>query len=227
MWAQQFSLVTESFRSLVLSILFSEPNCRILAVVSAMPMDGKTTVASNLAIGLALKGERVLLIDGDLRKPKLHGLFGCRNEKGLSDLLCEDLPAQEQLNEFYSETRTPGLFLLPHGNCPVTVEALHGPRMTRLLTNLRCDFDRVVIDTPPMLHLADARILGRAADGVVLVIRANATDRGAAQTAVDRFVRDGTPVLGCILNDWNPGNSALGYYDPKKIQRYYNGGTNS
>jgi polysaccharide biosynthesis transport protein len=227
-WAQQFSLVTESFRSLALSILFSEPNCRILAVASPMPMDGKTTVASNLAIGLALKGERVLLVDGDLRKPKLHGLFGTRNEKGLSDLLCKDLPGeQEQLSDFYSETSTPGLFVMPHGSSPAGADALHGPRMMQLLTNLRCDFDRVVIDTPPMLHLADGRILGRAADGVVLVIRANATDRGAAQSAVERFVRDGTPVLGCILNDWNPRKSALGYYDPKKIQRYYSGGTRS
>jgi len=221
-WAPEFSLVAESFRTIVLSILCSESHCRILAVVSAMTMDGKTTVAANLAIGLALKGERVLLVDGDLRKPRLHTLFGNSNDRGLSDLLCGELPgAREQLSAFFSSTRIPGLFLLAHGSCPVNVDALHGPRMAGLMSNLRCDFDRIIIDTPPMLHLADARVLGRVADGVVLVVRANSTDRGAAQTAVDRFILDGTPVLGCILNDWDPRKSALGYYDPKVMKGYY------
>ena len=221
-WDEPFSMAAESFRTLALSILFAKYYSRVLAVVSAMPKDGKTTVGVHLAIGLALKGERVLLVDGDLRKPRLHRIFGNCREKGLADLLAQDSPAEpEQLKAYLSKTTTPGLHVLSHGSVRVGTDALHKGRMLGLMTSFRAEFDRVIVDTPPMLHLADARILGRLADGVILVVRAGVTDRDAAVFAVNHFARDGTNVLGCVLNDWNPRKSAYRYYNPKLLQRYY------
>ena len=90
-----------------------------------------------------------------------------------------------------------------------------------LVQRFRRDFDIVLVDTPAMLYISDARALGRLADGVILVIRADFTAREAAWTARQRFAQDGTPVLGVVLNDWNPKSSEYGYYDPKRFHKYY------
>jgi succinoglycan biosynthesis transport protein ExoP len=114
------------------------------------------------------------------------------------------------------ETKLPNLFLLPSG--PVSSAAstlLFSRQMPGLLKDLQRQFDSILIDTPPMLQMPDARVLGRLADAVLLVIRAGHTTRDAAMAARQRFEEDGTPVLGTILNDWDPkasGGSYYGYY---------------
>ena len=224
-WQRKPSLLAESFRATLTSILFSGQNGdrpRVIVLTSPSPKEGKTTAVSNLGIALAEINQRVLLIDGDLRKPRLAEIFSLPNQWGLADLLRKTQPVDGLPIEAAAlQTAIPGLFLLPSG--PEALGAtnlLYSPRMPELLHRLRQKFDTILIDSPPMLQIPDARVLGRLADAVILVIRASLTTRDSAQAARQRFAEDGTPVLGTILNDWNPKRSpAYGYY--KSYDRYY------
>jgi succinoglycan biosynthesis transport protein ExoP len=126
------------------------------------------------------------------------------------------------------ETEVPGLVVLPSG--PIASNAsnlLYSPRLSELLAALRNEFDTILIDTPPMLHLADARVLGQHCDSVILVVRAGKTTRDAALAALKKFEQDGTPVLGTILNDWDPtgGAGRYGGYYYKGYSKYYRSST--
>ncbi|HLH38562.1 MAG TPA: polysaccharide biosynthesis tyrosine autokinase [Bryobacteraceae bacterium] len=223
-WEQKDSEFSESFRAVLASILLPSRNGespRVFVVTSPRPGEGKTTVSSNLAIALAEIKHRVVLIDGDLRRPRLHDIFDVVNSSGFSDLLCEkesvlDLP----MEQLVQRTSIPNLFLMPSGPCPDGIfNYLYSPRVVRLLDRLREDFDHVIIDAPPTLEFADARVMARSADGVILVFRANHTDRRTALAVVDQLVRDRIPILGTILNDWNP-KSPGGYGDYAYRGRY-------
>jgi capsular exopolysaccharide synthesis family protein len=208
--------VAESFRSLLASILFSGENGtrpRVLVVTSASPMEGKTTVSSNLGIAFAKINRRVLIIDGDLRKPRMHDVFGVPNEFGLITLLKYGPVEPEVLDSVLRQTSIPELFVLPSGLATQnTANLLHSAKLPELLAQFKREFDMVIIDTPPMLQMPDARVLGRLADAVILVTRAGHTTRDAALAARQRFEEDGTRVLGTILNDWNPKSSTGGFY---------------
>ncbi|MBV9406551.1 MAG: CpsD/CapB family tyrosine-protein kinase, partial [Acidobacteriaceae bacterium] len=212
------SIVAESFRSTLISILFAsdaDPTPKVLVVSSAEPGEGKSTVTSNLAIAMAEVGQRVLLIDADMRRPRQHDIFAVSNERGLSSLLREraELNGDRSIGGIIQDSLVPGLFLLSSGpGAGTTTNLLYGPRMPELLRYLRSNFDIVLIDTPPMLQMPDARVIGRVADGVILVIRAGHTTRDAAIAARKRFSEDGIRVIGTVLNDWNPKSSPNGYY---------------
>jgi len=151
----------------------------------------------------------VLLIDGDIRHPRLHEVFSLQNKGGLSELLSESDPT----NTFKPvETEIPGLHFLPAGGYrPETKNLLYSPRMARLLQLWREQYDFILIDTAPVLPIRDARLFGRLSDGVILVARANKTSPETLVAAAARFREDGTPLLGTILNDWNPKGSSTGY----------------
>jgi succinoglycan biosynthesis transport protein ExoP len=225
-WQHKPSLVAESVRAILTSILFSGDNGnrpRVLVVTSGSPKEGKTTVVSNLAIALAEVHQRVLLIDGDMRRPRLHEIFGVGNERGLSDILKENVAlAESGVAGAIQETKLANLFLLPSGPASNSASTLLFSRqMPGLLKDLQRQFDSILIDTPPMLQMPDARVLGRLADAVLLVIRAGHTTRDAAMAARQRFEEDGTPVLGTILNDWDPKSSGGSYYG---YYKYYGHG---
>jgi succinoglycan biosynthesis transport protein ExoP len=183
-----------------------ERTARVIVTTSPEVGDGKTTVATNLAITLAQIGRRVVLVDGDLRKPRLDKIFDVPAENGLAKFLEEKTPILEcPLEQLVSETQIPNLYVLPtkpaHGNIS---SKLHSSRMRALIGRLRHEFDTVIIDSPPMQHISDARVLGSLADGVLLVFRARKTSRDAALAVHDCLTQDGIRVLGTVLNDWNP-----------------------
>jgi len=222
-WKRKPSLIAESFRATLTSILLSGQNGerpRVIALTSAGPSEGKTTAASNLAIALAETNRRVLLIDADMRRPRLHEVFELPNEEGLSTLLQMKEPLKGRaLPAAVQETEVPGLFVLTSG--PPSVHAsnlMYSPRLPELLELFREEFDTVLVDTPPMLHLADARLMARYCDTVILVVRAGKTSRDTALAARQRFLEDGTPILGTILVDWSPGRNGVGYGS-----KYYDG----
>jgi succinoglycan biosynthesis transport protein ExoP len=209
------SLVAEAFRAVLTSILFVGENGsrpKMLVVTSCGPGDGKTTVVSNLAIAMAEIRRRVLIIDADMRRPRMHQLFDLQNETGLSTLL-RDTAGIENPSGCIQETRIPGLFVLTSG--PATASAanlLYSQRLPDLLARLRSEFDMVLVDTPPSLQLTDARVLARMTDGVVFVARVGQTTVDATVALHKRFWEDHTRILGTVLNDWNPKSSGNGYY---------------
>ena len=214
---QKQSMLAESFRSTLVSILFSGENGsrpRSIVLTSPGPAEGKSTVVCNLGIAIAEVGNRVLLIDADLRRPRLHKIFGLTSSPGLSDMLKDRAAAtSETAQAAIRPTAIPKHFLLASGETTAAaMTLLYGAQMPEMLKQLRQQFDTILIDTPPMLQIPDARVLGRLSDRVILVIRAGRTTRDAAQAAFQRFQEDGTNVLGTILNDWNPKHAPSGYY---------------
>jgi polysaccharide biosynthesis transport protein len=217
-WQHKPSVVAESFRSLLISILFSDGNGsrpKVLVLTSASPSEGKSTVVSNLGIAIAEVGQKVLLIDADLRKPRLQHIFSLTNERGLSDILRKrtTMNGNGNMGGLIRETEVPGLFVLTSGpETAGSTSLLYGAYLPELLKQLGAEFETILIDTPPMLQIPDARVVGRIADGVIVVLRSGKTSRDAAMAATQRFAEDGTKILGTILNDWNPKSSPDGYY---------------
>ena len=219
------SVLADCFRGTLTSILYSGENGNrpgVIVLTSANPGEGKTTVASNLALALAEIGLPVLLIDGDLHKGRLHEVFQVSNSWGLRDLLDgQDLPQGRE--KIAIETKYRDLYLLPAGSTTSNISSLlHSSRMLDFLSRSRQQFHTVIIDAPPMLHMADARVLGKLADAVVLVVRSAQTTRDEALAAAQRLTEDGTRVLGTILNEWDPrktGHAGYAY----AYRQYYQG----
>jgi succinoglycan biosynthesis transport protein ExoP len=220
---KESNLVAEAFRSALASILFSggsTDGARLLVFTSADEGDGKTTVVSNLAIATAELRKKVLVIDADLRRPRQHELFQLVNGRGLSNLLLEEFGA-ETLGAVVRETGTPGLHVITSG--PATQSAGHllaSPNFAVMLAKLKSDYDLILIDTPPMLEMSDARLVGALADSVILVAHAARTSRDALQAVSERFREDGRSVLGVILNNWDPRQSRSAHYRYGKRSRY-------
>ena len=222
-WNETFSIVAEAYRNTTHSILLAgvaRRRSRVYVVTSPNAGEGKTTVTTNLGVALSKSKLRVVIIDGDLRKPGLHKHLLVENNFGLRNILREEVSvASAPLTELCKQTVVPNLFMIPSGTGrEEVVELLHsGSAITRLLDRLALEFDVVLIDTPPMLHMADARILAAQSDGVLLVLRAGLTSRDQAANACDLFENDQVPLIGTILNDFNPVREGRsGYY-----QSYY------
>ncbi len=224
------SVIAECFRSLLASILFcgrKGEHPRVLVFSSANPREGKTTVVSNLAIALAEVNQRVVLIDADLRRPCVHEIFSLKNDIGLSDILRYPKSLNgDPLGAYVQQTSVPNLSVITSGRGGAIPNLIYSNRFPELVERLREDYDMVLIDTPPMLQMSDARVMGRHADAVLLVVRAHVTTRDAAVLASRRFAEDGTRVLGTVLNDWNPADTASYGYSRyyEHYHRYY--GTN-
>jgi capsular exopolysaccharide synthesis family protein len=215
---QTFSIGIEAFRNLRTSLIWSDggEELKTLVVTSAAPGEGKTLTAANLAVTLAYDGLRVLLVDCDIRRPRVHGLFHLPRAPGLMELLTtSNAPGAPPLPAI-RETAIAGLSVLPCGALPSNAaNLLSGTRMRVLLQDLREQFDIIVLDTPPVLATADAGIVASLTDGVLLVVRAGATDRNAAQRACQQLANVGARVIGTVLND--PGGEVAkegDYYYP-------------
>jgi len=209
--SREHATLAEAYRATLTSILLPTMHAegpRVLVLTSPDAGAGKTTVTSNLGMATAEIGRKVLLIDADLRRPRLHRLFEIPNSFGLTDILRITTPLEDiPVDQLVRQTKIPGLYVVPSG--PTTdglSSLLYSPRLTEFLQRVAKEFDLVLIDAPPMLHFADARVLGRHSDGVILVLRSGQTKRDAAMLARQRFQEDGTCVLGTILNSWDLKN---------------------
>jgi tyrosine-protein kinase Etk/Wzc len=215
---QTFSIGIEAFRNLRTSLIWSDGGeaLKTLVVTSAAPGEGKTLTAANLAVTLAYDGLRVLLVDCDIRRPRVHGLFHLPRAPGLMELLtASGAPGGPRLPAI-RDTSVVGLSILPCGALPSNAaNLLSGTRMKVLLQELREQYDIIVLDTPPVLATADAGIVASLTDGVLLVVRAGATDKNAAQRACQQLANVGARVIGTVLND--PGGQVAkegDYYYP-------------
>jgi capsular exopolysaccharide synthesis family protein len=217
------SLMAESFRVILTSILYAGRRrpAQVIVVASPGASEGKSTVLCNLAMAYAETRRSVLIVDCDMRRPRLHDIFGVTNDIGLAELLSETTPLEPRSVFLHShKTAVPGVTLLPSGEPKAgTANLLHSRRLNELIELARQQFDVVLLDTPPMLHIADARIAGVLADGVVLVIRSGQTSRESALAAKRQLAEDGIPIIGMALNDWNP--KVAGYYGYEAYSKYY------
>jgi len=217
-------MASEAFRSTITSLLlpglYSSSVPSLIVLCSPGPGAGKTTVTCNLGAAMAQIGRRVLLIDADLRRPTLHEILKLPNSWGLCDVLVSNHPINEiGLSGLVRHTDMQGLDLLTSGNARKDPSQLfYSLRVIELFNRLRQEYDLVLVDTPPMTLLADARVLARIADGAVLVIRAGRTSFAQAQFAVQRLMEDGTRVLGTILNGWDPKTAAGTYYGESYVE---------
>jgi len=206
--------LAEAFHSALTSILLAgevRGSGRVLVFTSAGPGDGKTSVVSNLAIAAAATGKRVLLVDADLRRPRIHALFGLQNEAGVAEMLRSETN-DVGWPELTRRTKIAGLNVITAGKPKRgTAQLFYSHKFSTLLANWRREYDLVLLDTPPALHITDARVIGVLADGVVLVARAGQTTREALLATQERFTEDRIRLLGCILNDWDPSRSRSTY----------------
>lgn len=190
----------EAYRSLRTNLLFSQAvrDLRTLVVTSATPAEGKTTTAANLAATFAQQGVRVLLIDCDLRRPRVHSVMSIPREPGLTQLLLE----QSTMDEAVRAGAIPNLFVLPAGRLPPNPsELLGGNRMEALLDRMTGSFDLLLLDSPPVLLTPDSAVLGAICDGVLLVLRAGRTQQQAAREALRQLAAVDAHVVGAVLND--------------------------
>jgi capsular exopolysaccharide synthesis family protein len=202
----------EAYRALRTSLRFVNPDKRTtsLVVTSPAPKDGKSTTAANLAIALARAGQRVVLVDADLRAAGLSKLFGLREGMGLSTVLTGTVELDAALHQVPDFDT---LRILPSGLLPPNPSELLGSqRMTALIKTLTAEADVVIFDAPPVLQVTDAVVLSTQVDGSMLVVRHGQTNRGPAAEAARRLAAVEAPVIGFVLND-QPHRSADRYFD--------------
>ncbi len=194
------SPMAESFRTIRSNILLSRRNHspRVIQICSAMHGEGKSTVSMNLASIMAAAGERILLIDGDMRRPRLHKAFEVPNTRGLSSLITK----KAELPDVLRRTKIPNLSFIPSGPLYSNPgEMLGSTAMFNLMAGLREQFDRVLIDCPPYLGIADASLLTPLSDGVVLVVRSGKTIKDAVLKIKKNMDTIEAEILGVVLND--------------------------
>lgn len=215
-----FDAGSEAFYNLHMGILFADAvhTVRAIVVTSAQPGEGKSTVAANLAVVTARAGERVILVDADLRRPILHDLFGLPPAPGLSDLYLagpnSDIESAARIAASLRQTVVPNLRLLAAGqDAPNPAELLASARTAALLAALREQADVIIVDTPAIGLLADAVILASHADGAILVVRANGPRRDLVRGALHKLTSVNARVLGFVLNMADaPGGRQDRYY---------------
>ena len=209
------SSYAEAFRQTRANLQFataSRPG-KILMVGSPGPAEGKTTVISNLAVALAHAGKRVVTIDGDMRKPAVHKLFApIQREPGLSNYLSD---LDKEVWEVIRPTRQGGVHVIPSGPSPPNpAELLGSPRMSDLLNQLVEEYDSVLVDSPPVLLVADASIMATQVDGVIVVVDAFSTRSSSLRATLDVFHSAHVDVLGVVVNKLKPPRLGLGYLYP-------------
>lgn len=213
------SPISEAFRVLRTNIQFSsfDKQLKILLITSSVVGEGKTTIASNLAVSIAQSGSKVLLIDGDLRKPCVHKLFGISNSKGLTNLLLSENKIHQ---DFIQKPEIDNLDIIASGPIPPNPsEILGSASMKEILERLRYGYDIILIDTPPVGTVTDAAVLSTGADGVILVVHSGKVEIKAAQRAKELLLQVNANIMGTILNDVNIHDQDGYYYS------YYYSGT--
>jgi succinoglycan biosynthesis transport protein ExoP len=189
----------EAFRAIRTNVLFSSADAgpKSLVVTSTSPGEGKTVVSANIAMSLALAGQRTLLIDADMRRPKAHELFGTPMEPGLSNVMVGDAKASAAVRN----TMMANLWLLGAGKHPPNpAELLGSRRFKEFIGSLGSYFDWVIIDSPPVMAVTDASVVAHIAHGVIFVVGSEMTTRGAARAALDQLDLAKAKYVGAILN---------------------------
>ena len=211
----------ESYRNLAVNIQFASVDKPIksLLVTSSTPGEGKTTTACNLAITMARPDMKVLLIDADIRRPRLHRILGQNRLPGLTDILTSSIEDNgNTLANCINPTSVNNLYLLPCGSHISNMESLlASQKMTDLIDALKDQYDMIILDSPPILFVADSIAVGNKVDGVLLVLFSGKTDSKTANRSIDSLERVNANIIGTIVTDVDYAKH-YGYY---RYYRYY------
>lgn len=212
------SLFSENYRTIQTTLLLSSSGADLksMVITSSLPLEGKTTTLSNLAVTLAQEDKNVVIVDSDLRKPKQHKLFKTKNLYGLANYLTSDVTFKDLIKV----TPIPNLFLINAGPVPANPSKLLGSdKMATFIENLKHSFDYVLFDSPPIMALPDALVLGPKTDGVILVVWGGKTSRVALRQAKDKLDQLNIRTLGVILN--NVSLEDQDFYYKQYYHHYY------
>jgi capsular exopolysaccharide synthesis family protein len=214
------SSVAECCRTVRTNLLFMSPEnpARRLLITSAGPQEGKSTVAINLGIAMAQSGSKVLLVDTDMRRPRLHKAFGIQRGTGLTTAIL----GEAEMEEIIHSSDVPGLDIAPCGPIPPNpTELFHTQRFQRIVEELSDTYDRVLFDSPPVAMVADPLILSSMMDGVVMVIKGASTSRDPIRRAVRQLKGVNARILGAVVNDLDLESREYGYYYYRQYGYYY------
>ncbi len=213
------SIVAEAYRTIRTSVFFGVPEgqAKTIVVTSPAPGDGKSTLVSNLGIAMAQAGQKTLIVDGDFRRPVQNKIFEISCENGLSDVLSGGLSIEETIQS----TSIEGLDILTCGQeVPNPSELLNSSAFVDLLRELSEKYDRVLMDSPPVMPVADSQVLGAISDITLLVLRAEKSTKRLSQHARDSLAGVGARILGAIVNDVPLNTGRYGYYRGYGYYRY-------
>ncbi|MCK4336606.1 MAG: polysaccharide biosynthesis tyrosine autokinase [Candidatus Aminicenantes bacterium] len=205
--------IAEDYRTIRTSIQFSHAGTppKVITFSSAFPQEGKSAAVSNLAVSFAQLNKKVLIVDGDLRRPRQHKIFKARNNKGLSNFLAGKITFEEAVQI----TAIKNLWIIPSGpNPPNPAELMDSDRMKELLQIVRDKFDVVLIDSPPVLAVIDPIVLGSFSDSLILVVRSGKTTKKALAKAVEEVRKASTQIIGIIYNEVKAKSNGTQYYSP-------------
>jgi capsular exopolysaccharide synthesis family protein len=208
------SPLAEAYRQLRTSVLLSQAGSppKSLLVTSSYPSEGKTTTAVNTAFSLAHTGAKVLIIDADLRRPRLHSIFGVPNKSGLSSILSKDLSEAESFG-IIKQHKESSLYVLTSGPVPPNpAELLGSEQMRRLISHVESSFTHIVVDSPPISSFTDGVLLSSLVDGVLLVIHSGKSSQLIAKRSVQLLQDVGANILGVVLNNVKLSSQDYGYY---------------
>ncbi len=186
-------------------------------MTSASPQEGKTTTAVNMAITMAQSGSKVILIDTDMRRPRIHKAFSMSNEFGITSLMLDEVGMDVAIKS----TDVPNLSVLPCGPIPPNpAELIHSQKFKEVIDKISQHYDRIVFDSPPVIAVTDSLILGNLVDGVVMVIKSAQTTREVVLRAKNQLTGVNVNIFGAILNDLDLGSKKYGYYYYYYYRRY-------
>lgn len=215
-------VAAEAYKLLRTKLQFSfadESNCRIIGISSALPGEGKSLSAVNLAYSMSELGKKVLLIDGDMRRPSLPGKLTIKKSPGLSDYLANQCHVEDVLQDCGIKGSETAYKVIAAGRMPPNpIELLSSARMERMLDKMREHYDYIILDLPPVGEVSDAMAVSRLTDGMLLVVRQNYCDRVTLGAATRQFEFIGTKLLGVVLNCTTEAGSG---YGNKHYRRYY------
>lgn len=224
--ADSRSSLAEAYRQLRTSVLLSTAGHapKTLLVTSSVPSEGKTTTAVNTAISLSQTGAKVLVIDGDMRRPRLHNIFEIENRQGLSTILSSE-SSEDEILSMITQHEDGNLYLLTSGPVPPNpAELIGSDQMRRLIGTLEDNFTHIVIDSPPIASFTDGVLIAAMVDGVLLVVHAGKSSRGIVRRSRQLLQEVGAKIFGVVLNNANlRSQDGYYYYQSYYHQSYYKG----
>ncbi len=198
--------IAESFKMVRTNLIYSASSegCPVFAITSAYPNVGKSVIISNTALSFAQLDKKVLLIDGDMRRPTVHKIFNYKNKGGLSEIIL-GVDKQTKYSDYFRDTNVSGFKVITSGHVPLNPsELLASVQFEKFINAMKDEFDYIFIDLPPICTVSDAGTIAKLVTGYIIVVRSEQTEFKAVDDAIESLKRTKANILGFVLNEVNP-----------------------